>query len=161
MLASKDKNTYTMPGTKHPSADGGLTHLVFYDQELDPRRVEHHPHRPADRLRRQVPPELRAHRARGAVRPRHAPPDHAELRALLDGARLEDVGDALAQIEVDRRRLLDAHRGTPVGPLVVFRPFPLKMGPSSTARRPRRLRSPQKPGGPGVSSTLSATPMSV
>lgn len=61
----------------------------------DAGRIEHHPHRRAERRRREVLGELGPDGARPAVRPRDAAPDDAELGAALEGLGLVDVGKAL------------------------------------------------------------------
>jgi hypothetical protein len=75
------------------------THPPPLPQGRTPRlycgRVQHDAHGSSKRLRRQVLCELSPYRAARAVRPGYASPDCTELRAVLQGLRLVDVGNAL------------------------------------------------------------------
>merc|ERR1712185_330908 len=98
----------------YPAASGAQSQLtspttIAYraSGRLDARGVQHDAARAGDRARRQVLAELGAHHAVVAVRPAHLAPDHAELGVVDLLLRLVDVRDALAEVEICVRALVD------------------------------------------------------
>ena len=88
-----------MPISQHSSAHDQVCTAQGCRKPREARlyggRVQHHAHRATKCLWRQIFCKLRTDRASSAVRPGNAAPDAAELRAVLQGLRLVDVGHAL------------------------------------------------------------------
>jgi len=109
---------------------------------LDVAGVQHDAHGGTESLGGQVHGELGADRTVGSVRPGDAAPDHAEAAAVLLSLGLEDVGDALAHVELGRLLILhtlDVH-DVGVAVLVDLRPAKRSTGRWRQQRRTGRAR---------------------
>lgn len=82
-------------------AIGKSVELDHDRHRLDTTGVEHDAHTRAHGPRRQVRPELGLDHTRVAVRAHHLAPDDADLAAVDLTLGAVDVGDALAEVEVD------------------------------------------------------------